>query len=114
MGYRALLLFAIGNGFNITQITGPEQDGDNFTWTCGVKYGDVASVSGSMRNGFGNLNIPFTIRALDTVTDPEPNLTQVQVNMPVEKRDTTAPTFTNMKFTTASNSSSKQRKWKNK
>ena len=24
--------------------------------------------------------------------------------MPVEKRDTTAPTFTNMKFTTASNS----------
>tara|TARA_B100000963_G_scaffold168417_1_gene146336 strand:+ start:9394 stop:33303 length:23910 start_codon:yes stop_codon:yes gene_type:complete len=92
-----------GSGYTISSLTGPEQNGDNFTWTCGVKYGDVAGVNGSLRNGFGNLNIPFTISALDTVT-PQPNLTQVSVNMPVEKRDTTAPSFTNMKFTNASNS----------
>tara|TARA_B100000989_G_scaffold298604_1_gene288693 strand:+ start:284 stop:21184 length:20901 start_codon:yes stop_codon:yes gene_type:complete len=94
-----------GTGYNISSLTGPVQNGDNFTWTCGVKYGDVTSQNGNGLNGFGDVDIPFKITAKDTAGIlSEKN----DIEFTVEKRDTTVPEWSNSMVLAQTSASSDQ------
>ena len=81
------------NGFSITEIAGPAQVGDTFTWTCKVKASDLANNDGDLLNGFGHVDIPFEITALDSENNPT---TKDDINVQVDKRDNTAPIIKDM------------------